>query len=148
MIPAFDVLAASVAVSPKVALSWWLPMARLEIVSVAVPLDTAPVPIEVPESENVTVPDVTGSPSETVAVSVNTWPCGRVVADSASVVVVGFRLRSRRLSMVSSWKRANARLEALRGGLILESRDSRRFGWWSSDLERFMDSFLDSVRFG
>ncbi len=79
----------------------------------AVPFVTVPVPMPVPLSVNVTVPAVTGLPSETVAVRVNVWPCKRVKAEAASIVVV-LKLRSRRPSSASKPSGECARREARR----------------------------------
>jgi hypothetical protein len=51
----------------------WLPKVRDDVVNVAVPPDTVPVPIWVAPSENVTVPVGEETPL-TVAVNVTDWP--------------------------------------------------------------------------
>jgi len=55
----------------------WLPKARTEVVKVALPPDSVPVPIEMPPSRNVTVPvgvPAPGATAFTIAVKVIAWP--------------------------------------------------------------------------
>ena len=66
-------------------------MARAEVVNVATPPLSVPVPIGLPPSRNVTVPvgvPAPGATPETVAVNVTDWPNTDGFADDVTVVAV------------------------------------------------------------
>ena len=69
----------------------WFPADRAEVVKVAMPPLSVPVPIGLPPSRNVTVPvgvPVPGATGETVAVKVTDWPKTEGFADEVTAVVV------------------------------------------------------------
>ena len=66
-------------------------MAKAEVVNVATPPLSVPVPMELPPSRNVTVPvavPVPGATGETVAVKVTDWPMIDGFCDEVTLVVV------------------------------------------------------------
>ena len=68
-----------------------MPTARAEVVNVATPPLSVPVPIGLPPSRNVTVPEGTpaaGATGETVAVKVTDWPKIEALCDEVTTVVV------------------------------------------------------------
>ena len=68
-----------------------MPTVSAEVVKVAMPPLSVPVPMGLPLSTNVTVPvgvPAPGGPAETVAVNVTDWPKTEGFADEPTVVVV------------------------------------------------------------
>ena len=68
-----------------------MPMANADVVNVATPPLSVPVPMGLPPSRNVTVPTgvpAPGATGETVAVKVTDWPKTEGLADEVTVVVV------------------------------------------------------------
>ena len=68
-----------------------MPTASAEVVNVAMPPLSVPVPIGLPPSRNVTVPTGVpdpGATAETVAVNVTDWPKTDGFADEVTVVAV------------------------------------------------------------
>ena len=68
-----------------------MPTARAEVVNVAMPPLSVPVPIGLPPSRNVTVPVEVPAPGvtgETVAVNVTDWPNTDGFTDEVTVVAV------------------------------------------------------------
>jgi hypothetical protein len=69
----------------------WLPTASAEVVNVACPPLSVPVPIGLPPSKKVIVPvgvPVPGATGETVAVKATDWPKTEGFTDEVTVVVV------------------------------------------------------------
>src|ERR1700752_419363 len=69
----------------------WLPTASAEVVNVAIPPLSVPVPMGLPPSRNVTVPvgvPLPGATGETVAVKVTDWPNTDGFVDEVTVVLV------------------------------------------------------------
>ena len=68
-----------------------MPTANAEVVNVAIPPLSAPVPIGLPPSRNVTVPvgvPAPGATGETVAVNVTDWPNTDGLTEEVTVVLV------------------------------------------------------------
>jgi hypothetical protein len=68
-----------------------LPIAKAEVVNVAIPPLNVPVPIGLPPSRNVTVPTgvpAPGATGDTVAVNVTDWPNTDGFTDEVTVVEV------------------------------------------------------------
>ena len=68
-----------------------MPTARADVVKVATPPLSVPVPIGLPPSRNVTVPvgvPAPGATAETVAVNVTDWPNTEGFCDEVTVVAV------------------------------------------------------------
>jgi hypothetical protein len=84
------------------------PAGKEEVVNVAAPPDSVPVPMLTPPSKNVTVPVGVPKPGVvlTVAVNVTDWPNTEVLVDATMVAVVlaPFTVWTKAVDAEAAWK--------------------------------------------